>query len=1365
MSQVEKKAGLLRRTSSSKKPLKEKVVLMYDEIFAKEDPAKNNPRFWDELFLMKVNLEYLESKLESVNGEEVQRIQDNINSLFHHCVQALGEEHQIKVVNALQTLCALFRGVHQKNKSASGFDIINMLMGFDKAEQRMKDLMERLDSLLCGDSSESLKSLCLKLLLCLVTVTDNISQNTILEYVMINSIFEAILQILSDPSSRGQHGYDAVVLLALLVNYRKYESVNPYIVKLSIVDDEPTLDGMGVVLHQALTEYNRQYKDKEEENQGGFFSTLTSMVGSMFIADVDEKLSVQTNEAILLALYEAIHLNRNFITVLAQSHPEVDIAATPTTPTPTTPTTPLGTTPPSLDVMNNPELPLDPNLQTSNLLITFLKYASIVMQDTKDEHRLNSARLCLIILTCIAEDQYADAFLHDDNINFRVSLHRMLAEGQQPFGLAAESYTKLCCKGFCIDILKKLSKTIKFSFDLYLVTNGKHGKLVHGIWNGMIGEVFYRRADMAIGSLTINEERSEIIDFSVPFVETGISVMVARSNGTVSPSAFLEPYSPAVWVMMFVMCLTVVAVTVFVFEYFSPVGYNRSLVSAKAPGGPTFTIGKSVWLLWGIVFNNSVPIENPKGTTSKIMVLVWAFFAVIFLASYTANLAAFMIQEQYIDTVSGLSDKKFQKPQEHYPPFRFGTVPNGSTERNIRSNYPDMHTHMMKYNQKGVEEALESLKTGKLDAFIYDAAVLNYMAGKDEGCKLVTIGSGKVFATTGYGIALEKESRWKRPIDLALLQFLGDGDTERLETVWLSGICQNEKNEVMSSKLDIDNMAGVFYMLLVAMGLSLLVFAWEHLLYWKLRHSLHKSHKLDFLLAISRGIYSCFKGVEDPDRSSGLAKPDLTSNYAQANMLKMLRTAKDLVSTANVESSLDNATKTIEQLTRHGGSMPVRIPQVATEAVPGGFAYVAENHCSIPQGSLTPPLTGVTSLKQHRGVTRPTPLRYTLPTRSTSCLYDRSLPVSSLSTPHLAVEEPLPHQHPHHYQTTGRVYVGSHSHSPFIAYSDLQLPDIYTSHPVSFPQNQHFQLGLSQPKRRSKSFQCENGDVERRKHGDQGKSDKSTMSLTELKANHLQENHISAPSIDNVYSGEGICPRVENYSSWPPEDLVLRGRRRHRRPSFLKATWGNDQIRQLEESQSSLSSQSPSTLPDLFPCIVTPTTSAKPYNPAHVRNNLCLPRNQAYLHIREDHRRPNGRKGQRLRYSHSTHLPTYGEAVRNGTGLGRGMVRRATSLLSRQYAHYLNSYPGLPIYHSPLDLQHHSQSSSPVCQLLACGGGRCGGQRSLLYQDNVYGAYGVYQGPQTGSEAQVVQGGAGQPVGSPCVLRPWRRVSSLESEV
>lgn len=503
--------------------------------------------------------------------------------------------------------------------------------------------------------------------------------------------------------------------------------------------------------------------------------------------------------------------------------------------------------------------------------------------------------------------------------------------------------------------------------------------------------------------------------------------------------------------------------------------------------------------------------------------------------------------------------------------------------------------------------------------------------------------------------------------------------------------------------------------------------------------------------------------MEDPGRSSGLVKPDLTSNYAQANMLKMLRTAKDLVSTANVETSLDNATKTIEHLSRHGGSLPIRVPQVAMEAVPGGFAYVTENHCSLPQRSLTPPLAAVTSLKQHRGVSRPTPLRYTLPTHSSSCLYDRPLPVSSLSTPHLAVGETLPHQHPRLYQTTGRLYVDTHSHSSFIPCSDLQLPDIYASHPVSAPLNHSDQVGFYRRIRRSKSFQYTD-DVERSKYRDQGISDDGPACLSELKANNLPDNRMSAPSFDSLYPGDVVRPHVENYSSWPPEDLMLRGRRRQRRPSFLKATWGTDQTHQLDESQSSLSSQSPSTLPDLFPCILPPSAAAKAYNPSHLRNNLCLPRNQTYLHIREDQKRPNGRKGQRLRYSHSTHLPTYGEAVRDGGGLGRGMVRRATSLLSRQYAHYLNSYPALAFYHGPPDLQHRSQASgsqpSPVCQLLACGGGRCGSQRALLYQDSLYGAYGVYQGSQPGSEAQGGLGVGGQPVGS-----PWRRVSSLESEV
>jgi len=48
----------------------------------------------------------------------------------------------------------------------------------------------------------------------------------------------------------------------------------------------------------------------------------------------------------------------------------------------------------------------------------------------------------------------------------------------------------------------------------------------------------------------------------------------------------------------------------------------------------------------------------PKALSTRIVGGIWWFFTLIIISSYTANLAAFMIQEQYIDTVSGLSDKK-----------------------------------------------------------------------------------------------------------------------------------------------------------------------------------------------------------------------------------------------------------------------------------------------------------------------------------------------------------------------------------------------------------------------------------------------------------------------------------------------------------------------------------------------------------------------------------------------------------------------------------------------------------------------------------------------------------------------------------
>eukprot|EP00731_Ephydatia_muelleri_P021103 Em0013g830a len=291
------------------------------------------------------------------------------------------------------------------------------IVGFDAAECQMKNLVESLNKFLTQDYPVSIKNLSLKLLLIVLTSADNISHNVLLEYLMLNSVFEAIIQILSSPVSRDRHGYDATVALTLLLNYRKYETANPYVIKLSVLDDEIAVNGLGCVISTVLSEYVRQYLLSEEQQAVGFFGQLTNIVSNILLPSEAPQSAIRVSEGVLLALYEAIHLNRNFVTVLTHTRLPSQ-PATPTSPSPAVDRT--------LQVPSAvPDSPTPMGIkQPSNLMGTFLTLSSVLLQNIKDERSLSHAKLCVITLTCVVEDQHACVFLHDSNISFEVALHK-----------------------------------------------------------------------------------------------------------------------------------------------------------------------------------------------------------------------------------------------------------------------------------------------------------------------------------------------------------------------------------------------------------------------------------------------------------------------------------------------------------------------------------------------------------------------------------------------------------------------------------------------------------------------------------------------------------------------------------------------------------------------------------------------------------------------------------------------------------------------------------------------------------------------------------------------------------------------------
>lgn len=103
---------------------------------------------------------------------------------------------------------------------------------------------------------------------------------------MSSSLFECLIKLLSDVPTRQRNGYDVVLIITLLVNYRKYDYANPYIVKLSILDDELALNGYGQVITSSLSDFCNHYNSEHSENQNSsWFSSLTNIVGNMFISE------------------------------------------------------------------------------------------------------------------------------------------------------------------------------------------------------------------------------------------------------------------------------------------------------------------------------------------------------------------------------------------------------------------------------------------------------------------------------------------------------------------------------------------------------------------------------------------------------------------------------------------------------------------------------------------------------------------------------------------------------------------------------------------------------------------------------------------------------------------------------------------------------------------------------------------------------------------------------------------------------------------------------------------------------------------------------------------------------------------------
>jgi ionotropic glutamate receptor NMDA 1 len=272
-----------------------------------------------------------------------------------------------------------------------------------------------------------------------------------------------------------------------------------------------------------------------------------------------------------------------------------------------------------------------------------------------------------------------------------------------------------CCAGYCMDLLKGLSSRLNFTFEVYLVSDDGYGSYEysssgHKVWNGMVGDLVSRRADLSVAPLTINPERAKVIDFSKPFKYQGIAMIQRRKPKKAKLESFLQPFKDELWILVFASVF-VVASVLYILDRYSPFGRNM-MKDQRLTNEKSLNFSSAIWFSFGVLLNSGIGEKTPMSFSARVLGMVWAGFSMIVVASYTANLAAWLVLDTTETEITGLDDPRLRNPIEG---FNYGTVKGSFVDMYFSSQVElsNMYRIMEENNVATTEQGLNLVKEGK----------------------------------------------------------------------------------------------------------------------------------------------------------------------------------------------------------------------------------------------------------------------------------------------------------------------------------------------------------------------------------------------------------------------------------------------------------------------------------------------------------------------------------------------------------------------------------------------------------------------------------------------------------------------------
>ncbi|KAK1375400.1 Glutamate receptor [Heracleum sosnowskyi] len=173
--------------------------------------------------------------------------------------------------------------------------------------------------------------------------------------------------------------------------------------------------------------------------------------------------------------------------------------------------------------------------------------------------------------------------------------------------------------GYCIDIFNEVLKILGYPLHFeFRPQNCLHDELVEYVANGTY--------DSLVGDITILEKRSDLVDFTQPFDESGLTVLVTVKDD--KSWIFLRPFTKEMWALSFALLIYTVLVVWLLERQTNP--------EFQGPWHDQLCL--AVWFTFSIIF--FAQREEGRSNYTRVVAFAWFFVVLALTTIYTASLSS-----------------------------------------------------------------------------------------------------------------------------------------------------------------------------------------------------------------------------------------------------------------------------------------------------------------------------------------------------------------------------------------------------------------------------------------------------------------------------------------------------------------------------------------------------------------------------------------------------------------------------------------------------------------------------------------------------------------------------------------------------